>query len=491
MLNGEVSVAIIVVVGWVISVCFHEFAHALVAYIGGDKSVKEKGYLYFNPFAYTDIRLSIILPTVFILLGGIGLPGASVQIREDQLHHRYWSSLVSAAGPFATFLFAAGLALVILSKTMPILFLVAFCWLLTLEIIVLFLNLLPVPGLDGFGIIEPFMSRGLRARLKPLYKYGFVLVIALLWVIPGPNALLWRSAFAIINGCGIPMPLVQAGAALYDKGSKPVAIVVLIIAAIAYFLRERFDWHAKCEKLMRSENYEACLAELKTILAKSEDARAYKMQALCYAGMLEKHLKDSRQDSSPDSVINSNASSAPSTENSRATSEQNLKALAAENSGSGSAPAQQQSEPDNKTQVLKTNAYTAMDKCLALQPKLFENWFAKGLICESAGDTDLAQESFEKSLSLNNDFSPAFARMCNLFWMKRKYQELLDICQKRLEQLPGDAESQFQCAVALTGLKRYDEAVELFEKCIQQGIHVELSRKNKGIILAQLERKKV
>ena len=40
---------IIIFFGWLFSLCLHEFSHALVAYHGGDTTVKEKGYLTFNP----------------------------------------------------------------------------------------------------------------------------------------------------------------------------------------------------------------------------------------------------------------------------------------------------------------------------------------------------------------------------------------------------------------------------------------------------------
>lgn len=252
-MDESVLVAGIVVAGWVISVCFHEFAHALVAYLGGDKSVKSKGYLYFNPFAYTDIRLSVILPTLVILIGGIGLPGASVQIRDDKLRNRYWSSLVSAAGPFATFLFGLWLAVLINSGTLSGTWLVSFCWLLNIEIIVLILNLIPLPGLDGFGIIEPFLSKSLKASLRPLYKYGFVIIIALLWVIPGPNELLWKTASAVMDLLDIPPLLIMRGEYLYRHGSFPVAAVVITLASISYFIKQRFNWYAKGEKLLQTE----------------------------------------------------------------------------------------------------------------------------------------------------------------------------------------------------------------------------------------------
>ncbi len=69
---------LIVLAGWIFSLSLHEFAHALVAYYGGDKTVKDKGYLTFNPLKYTHPMLSIVFPIIFLMMGGIGLPGGAV-----------------------------------------------------------------------------------------------------------------------------------------------------------------------------------------------------------------------------------------------------------------------------------------------------------------------------------------------------------------------------------------------------------------------------
>jgi len=69
---------VIIFFGWIFSLCLHEFSHALVAYYGGDTTVKDKGYLTFNPLKYTHPFLSLILPLIILLMGGIGLPGGAV-----------------------------------------------------------------------------------------------------------------------------------------------------------------------------------------------------------------------------------------------------------------------------------------------------------------------------------------------------------------------------------------------------------------------------
>ena len=76
---------VIVTVLWVFSVCLHEFGHALVAYRGGDYTVREKGYLTMNPLHYTDPLFSILMPLLFLAMGGIGLPGGAVYIERQLL----------------------------------------------------------------------------------------------------------------------------------------------------------------------------------------------------------------------------------------------------------------------------------------------------------------------------------------------------------------------------------------------------------------------
>ena len=54
------EVFIVVTVLWVFSVCLHEFGHAWAAYCGGDRTVREKGYLTLNPLHYTNPVTSIV-----------------------------------------------------------------------------------------------------------------------------------------------------------------------------------------------------------------------------------------------------------------------------------------------------------------------------------------------------------------------------------------------------------------------------------------------
>src|SRR5512141_869491 len=104
---------IIIFFGWIFSLCLHEFSHALVAYFGGDTTVKEKGYLTFNPLKSTHPFLSIVLPLLILFMGGIGLPGGAVYIETWRIRNRWWLSAMSLAGPASNLLVAVLLGIVL------------------------------------------------------------------------------------------------------------------------------------------------------------------------------------------------------------------------------------------------------------------------------------------------------------------------------------------------------------------------------------------
>ena len=104
LVRTPVTVFVFVLAAWTITLCLHEFGHALAAWHGGDRSVAENGYLTLDPLGYMHPQLSLILPVIFVALGGIGLPGGAVYIEYGRIRSKAWESLVSAAGPLATLL---------------------------------------------------------------------------------------------------------------------------------------------------------------------------------------------------------------------------------------------------------------------------------------------------------------------------------------------------------------------------------------------------
>lgn len=202
----------IVLVGWVFSLCLHEFSHALVAYLGGDWTVREKGYLTFNPLKYTHPVFSLLLPLLFLVMGGIGLPGGAVYIETWRLRNEYWRSAMSLAGPMANVLVAIGLALVLNTTTIgSTAYGPGLAFLAYLQVMAVVLNLIPVPPFDGYGVVEPFLPDSLRMRIAPVRGAFIWIVFLVLWFVPFAGRALGLLIFIFTSLLGIPRELIATG----------------------------------------------------------------------------------------------------------------------------------------------------------------------------------------------------------------------------------------------------------------------------------------
>lgn len=201
-----------VLVGWVFSLCLHEFSHALVAYLGGDWTVREKGYLTFNPLKYTHPVFSLLLPLLFLLMGGIGLPGGAVYIETWRLRNDYWRSAVSLAGPMANVLVAIILAILLnFTAIGATAFGPGLAFLAYLQIMAVVLNLIPVPPFDGYGVVEPFLPYNLRLKIEPIRGAFIWIVFLVLWFVPFVGQALGFFIFVFTNLLGIPRELIAMG----------------------------------------------------------------------------------------------------------------------------------------------------------------------------------------------------------------------------------------------------------------------------------------
>jgi Zn-dependent protease len=210
-----------VLAAWMLSLCMHEFGHAYIAYRSGDRSIPSKGYLTLNPLKYSDMVLSFVIPVVFIMLGGIGLPGGAVWIDRHAIPGRLRHSLISAAGPLSNVLFAIMLA--VLYKNFAHqdhgVFWLGVAFLAFLQVTAAVLNLLPIPGLDGFGIIEPYLPRRWVDTVSPYGGYVFLILIALLWLGPINNAF-FTVIFHITDALGLGEIPIRVGLSLFQFWSN-------------------------------------------------------------------------------------------------------------------------------------------------------------------------------------------------------------------------------------------------------------------------------
>ncbi|HCQ90229.1 MULTISPECIES: site-2 protease family protein [unclassified Clostridium] len=166
---------------------FHEYAHARVAVKLGDNTPKYQGRLTLNPFAHIDF-----LGFFMILFWGFGW-AKPVQVNPNALKNYYKDDLkISIAGPLANLAcsIVAIIVLAILGKILPksnltsiintIVYLTAYynCfW--------LFLNLIPIPGFDGFHILKDLFPRQFYKISDKIYGYQLIIFILLIAPILG------------------------------------------------------------------------------------------------------------------------------------------------------------------------------------------------------------------------------------------------------------------------------------------------------------------
>jgi Zn-dependent protease len=204
--------------GWVVSLCLHEFGHALAAFFGGDESMRASGYLTLNPLRYANPIFSLVLPILFMIAGGLGLPGGAVYVNLAALRSLRWQRIVSAAGPFATAIFGL---LVAVPFWLPweewwlsgsnVAFWPALALLGFLQVSALLFNLLPIPPLDGFGMIAPSLPPNLRAQLRAISGLAMMVMFTLLWNNNPVSAAFWRAVFDATDAIGVPVWLVGLG----------------------------------------------------------------------------------------------------------------------------------------------------------------------------------------------------------------------------------------------------------------------------------------
>ncbi len=283
------EVTLFVSIGWIVSICLHEFGHAILAYWGGDTSVKGKGYLTLNPFKYSEPGYSLILPLLFLMMGGVGLPGTAVYINNQNLGSRWRQSAVAAAGPIASILTVLAFAGIFRVVSSPIAWVQpALAFLIWLQVWGLLINLLPIPSLDGFGIIEPFLARQIRSYAKPFYQYGFFGILLLLWIVKPFGNFFQRVAMTITQqALGIPVATAMDGYNLFKPWSLPVILGIIVAFAISRrFLQSPTETILeKGEKLIKQQRYAEAVSLFNRDLNQNPqnfDAWWLKGTALCH-----------------------------------------------------------------------------------------------------------------------------------------------------------------------------------------------------------------
>lgn len=182
------------VITLIVSFTMHELAHAYVAYKFGDNTAKREGRLTLNPIKHLDP-----FGTILILVAGFGWARPVPVNRRFFKKPRLAGVLVSIAGPISNLILAfIGFSLLVLMHAYGMELLAAFStgldqffsiW-IQLNLVLFLFNLLPLPPLDGYRIIEDLVSPGARAKMTQAESYGFI-VFLVLFVTPLGSYVLW------------------------------------------------------------------------------------------------------------------------------------------------------------------------------------------------------------------------------------------------------------------------------------------------------------
>lgn len=210
----DIGAILLVFGGYVVSLCLHEFGHAFTAFRGGDFAVRNKGYLNLDPRRYTDPVLSLVLPLLMLAIGGIPLPGGAVWINHHALRNKKVESTVSLAGPAANLGVAIVLSLVVALAfpgpsqspgstalfVTPIVAVLNF--LALLQILTFLINILPIPGLDGWGALEPWLNYRAKEFGAQARPWAPLALFVLIFAVPGAANGLYFIAGSILQAVG-------------------------------------------------------------------------------------------------------------------------------------------------------------------------------------------------------------------------------------------------------------------------------------------------
>jgi len=189
----------------------HEFAHAKVADMLGDKTPRFQGRLTFNPIKHIDP-----LGALLILVVGFGW-AKPVQTNPSAYKNYYKDDLkVSIAGPLTNLVLAfigyicwqlfwvlqikTGIVPESIFNVLLDMILAVF----TINTMLFVFNLLPLPGLDGFAVLRDLKPKFFYKISDSLYKYQMIIIILI--------------AFGGSKIIGIPIQYLQRGIAALGNG---------------------------------------------------------------------------------------------------------------------------------------------------------------------------------------------------------------------------------------------------------------------------------
>lgn len=184
-------------IGLVIAITIHEFAHAYAADRLGDPTPRVQGRLTLNPLAHLDP-----LGTLMLLIARFGWGKPVIFDPFNLRNPRRDAAIISLAGPVSNVLLATFLSIllrILLQTPAGFLAYVFIQPVILLNIILAVFNLVPVHPLDGFKIVGGILPPEYAKQWYELEPYGMIFLLFLIFPVFGTVAPISQLITPLIN----------------------------------------------------------------------------------------------------------------------------------------------------------------------------------------------------------------------------------------------------------------------------------------------------